>query len=94
MQAQEGKFLSELADLERSTRPVVISIHGIRTRGTWQKEITPALNYAGFTHVPLDYGRFGLLRFLWRPSRQKQVDAFRKRIECMARRLPAAAIHR
>lgn len=78
LQGQEEKFSAELMNLEQNSRPVVISIHGIRTRGTWQKEITPALNYAGFTHVPLDYGRFGLLRFLWRPSRQKQVDAFRE----------------
>ena len=76
LQTQEDKFSAELLNLERSTRPVVISIHGIRTRGAWQKEITPALNYAGFTHVPLDYGRFGLLRFLRRSSRQEQVVAF------------------
>jgi len=78
LQLQEDKFSAELAALEASTRPVVISIHGIRTRGVWQKEITPSLNYAGFTHVPLDYGRFGLLRFLYRPARQRQVDAFRE----------------
>lgn len=77
LQAQEKKFEKELLELERQSRPVVISIHGIRTRGVWQKEITPSLNYAGFTHVPLDYGRFGLFRFLWRPARQKQVDDFR-----------------
>ncbi len=78
LRTQEEKLAAELADLEQGTRPVVISIHGIRTRGTWQKEMTPSLNYAGFTHVPLDYGRFGLFSFLWRPSRQKQVTAFRE----------------
>lgn len=77
LQAQERKFAKELQELEGQSRPVVISIHGIRTRGAWQKAITPSLNYAGFTHVPLDYGRFGLFRFLWRPARQRQVDDFR-----------------
>ena len=78
LQAQEEKFSTELAQLEAGTRPVVISIHGIRTRGAWQKDITPALNYAGFTHVPIDFGHFGLFRFLRWSARQQQVDAFKE----------------
>jgi len=36
----------------------VVSLHGIRTRATWQKDVTYPINQAGFDHKPLDYGRF------------------------------------
>jgi hypothetical protein len=56
---------------------VVMSLHGIRTRGTWQKELVPELSRAGFIPVPLDYGWFGAVKLLLPWSRQKQVDWFR-----------------
>jgi pimeloyl-ACP methyl ester carboxylesterase len=56
---------------------VVFSLHGIKTRGKWQKDLTPLLNQAGFTVVPLDYGYFLALQLLWKGSRAKKVDWFR-----------------
>jgi hypothetical protein len=50
-------------------RPVVISIHGISTRGALQKELTQELNAAGFIHVPLDYGFFSAMRLVWPPQK-------------------------
>jgi O-acetyl-ADP-ribose deacetylase (regulator of RNase III) len=53
------KDLSEDIHAVRSTlkrRPLVVSLHGIRTRGTWQKDVTYPINQAGFDHKPLDYG--------------------------------------
>lgn len=41
-----------------SHTPVVISLHGIRTRGVWQKYLASALAKEGFIPVPLDYGFF------------------------------------
>jgi hypothetical protein len=54
----------------------VILLHGIRTRGAWQKELTPRLNSAGIDVMPLDYGRFGALRLLWPPERERCVRWF------------------
>lgn len=64
---------------EVSPRPLVVSMHGIRTRGAWQKELTLELNAAGFDHEPLDYGFFRALRLLWPPARRRQVEWFRDR---------------
>jgi hypothetical protein len=58
-------------------RPLVISLHGIHTRGSWQKELTKTLNEYGFDHVPLDYGFFGVLSLLLASARRKKVDWFR-----------------
>lgn len=60
------------------TRRIVISIHGIRTHGEWQKtELTKVLNLHNFVHIPLDYGFFRATRLLGRKSRRKQIDWFR-----------------
>lgn len=45
-------------------RRVVVSLHGIRTRGVWQKELVPALAIAGFIPYVLDYGHVGALELL------------------------------
>jgi pimeloyl-ACP methyl ester carboxylesterase len=60
-----------------STLQVMMSLHGIRTRGTWQKDLVPELSKAGFIPVPLDYGWFGAVKLLLIGSREKQVDWFR-----------------
>lgn len=36
----------------------VISVHGIRTRGLWQKDLAPLLAEQGFVPHPLDFGWF------------------------------------
>ena len=74
---QQRKFEEQLKSLGSGRRPLVVSLHGIRTRGAWQKEINIALNQAGFDHQPVDYGRFGLIRFLLPFARNGCVDRFR-----------------
>lgn len=61
---------------EPPKRPLVLSIHGIRTRGTWQRDINRCLENADFDHALIDYGYFSLFRFLWPWSRDKQVRRF------------------
>ena len=58
-------------------RPVVITVHGIKTRGKWQMDLAPVLANAGFIPVPLDYGNFLGLQLLLPSSRRKKVDWFR-----------------
>jgi hypothetical protein len=55
----------------------VISLHGIRTHGVWQKTITPLLSKKGWTVHPLDYGRFGLHKFCRAKARNAKIDWFR-----------------
>lgn len=45
-------------------RAAVISVHGMNTRGAWQKELATVLQDAQIRHEPVDYGnvRLGVLR--------------------------------
>lgn len=56
---------------------LVISVHGIRTRGKWQKDLVPLLGDEGYISHPFDYGYFGVLPFLLRSARRRKIDAFR-----------------
>jgi hypothetical protein len=52
---------------------IVVSLHGIRTRGVWQKVLAPILARHGFIPYLLDYGNFTLLPFLTPWSRKRKV---------------------
>jgi hypothetical protein len=56
---------------------LVLSIHGIQTRGAWQKSLNEYLEVSKFRHKPLDYGFFSVLKLLWPAARKKQVQWFR-----------------
>jgi formylglycine-generating enzyme required for sulfatase activity len=71
------RLLDALHNLVLKTSRYVFSIHGIRTRGRWQKDVVPLLGRAGFVSVPLDYGKFPALKLLFGPSRNKKVEWFR-----------------
>src|SRR5262245_19336227 len=73
-------------------RPLVISVHGIRTRGAWQKELTSELNRSGFDHHPLDFGFFRAIRLLWPRSRDKQIEWFRDQYTAITLRNPERVI--
>ena len=64
-----------------SSKIIVCSLHGIRTRGKWQKDLNQAMFAAGLDYRPLDYGFFRAVRLLWPPARRKQVDWFREQYE-------------
>jgi pimeloyl-ACP methyl ester carboxylesterase len=55
-------------------KKVVISVHGIRTRGVWQKELVPILARADFVPYVLDYGYFTVLSLLRRSRRERKID--------------------
>jgi hypothetical protein len=52
-----------------SFRKAVISVHGMKTTGAWQKEITKELQFARILYAPVDYG-FALASVL----RKKKAD--------------------
>lgn len=57
--------------------PLVISLHGIKTRGKWQKDLAEHLQSAGLTASLLDYGYFQAILLLFPKLRRKQIDWFR-----------------
>lgn len=57
-------------------RDLVISVHGIRTRGVWQKTLDSVLADHSFRTRPYDYGYFDLVRFAIPASRARQVERF------------------
>jgi pimeloyl-ACP methyl ester carboxylesterase len=56
--------------------PMVISVHGIRTYGRWQKSLSDTLGSHGIKHRSYDFGHYSLLRFGWGPSRQRKINEF------------------
>lgn len=55
-----------------SAKPrVVVTIHGIRTRGVWQKQVTPPLAKYGLVPYHIDYGFFPALFFAIGWSRER-----------------------
>ncbi len=68
----------EFRENDPATWPVVISIHGIRTTGRWQKELTDVLISARFRHVPLDFGFFPVFSLLMPWSRSRKVEWFHR----------------
>jgi pimeloyl-ACP methyl ester carboxylesterase len=54
----------------------VISLHGIRTRGVWQKILTRAMGNA-FSHDPWDYGWFAFFKLIRPGQREREIENFR-----------------
>lgn len=59
---------------------VVVTIHGIRTRGVWQKEITPYLAQHNLIPYHIDYGWFKAIKFFFPWWREKQVQSVRREL--------------
>jgi pimeloyl-ACP methyl ester carboxylesterase len=57
---------------------VVVTIHGIRTRGVWQKQVTPYLARYGLIPYHIDYGFFGALAFALPVTRNAKVRRIRR----------------
>jgi serine/threonine-protein kinase len=55
---------------------VVISLHGIRTSGVWQKQLSSALSSEGFVYAPLDYGFFRAIQLVLPFMREQKMKWF------------------
>jgi pimeloyl-ACP methyl ester carboxylesterase len=62
-----------------SKHPPVIIVHGIRTHAKWANNLVSELQRHGRTSERHDYGWYNLLRFLWPPSRRRQVNDFHEK---------------
>lgn len=63
-----------------SYNKIGVTIHGIRTTGVWQKEITPALASHGLIPYHINYGYFWATLFFFRPFRESQIEAIRREL--------------
>lgn len=61
----------------------VLSLHGIKTRGIWQKDLAPILARNEFIPYALDYGNFFAVQLLIPCQRDKKVKWLRKTIEAI-----------
>jgi hypothetical protein len=72
----------------RTKRKIVISLHGIRTRGLWQKDLSPLISEQGWIYYPLDYGWFSVLFFVPGFLRSRKIEWFRDRYREIRNRYP------
>jgi hypothetical protein len=61
-------------------KKVLVSLHGINTRGTWQKDLCPFVSEKGWKYYPLDYGHFAVCKFLLPFTHRYKLEWFRKAI--------------
>ncbi|HEV2159800.1 hypothetical protein [Bradyrhizobium sp.] len=61
---------------ESYTPPIVISVHGIRTAGRWQKSLADTLGVHTIKHRAHDFGWFSIFRFSTTSSRKNRIDEF------------------
>ena len=75
----------------RPKRKIIISVHGIRTRGAWQKELASIVSEKGWIYFPLDYGYFNALQFALPFSRRGKIEWFRDEYTNIQARYPDIA---
>ena len=56
--------------------PLVISVHGIRTTGAWQKAFASAISGSPTKVESFDYGVYGLIKFLTPAQNRKMADTY------------------
>jgi hypothetical protein len=71
---------------------VVVTIHGIRTHGQWQKAITPYLASHGLVPYHIDFGWFHALKFLVPWTRERQIEATRNELRNLVDKVNARRI--
>lgn len=64
------------AAMNPTAQTTIISLHGIRTRGQWQKELQAALEDGEFKHRALDFGFFRAISLINPWAREKKVRWF------------------
>ena len=69
-----GANVGRLTTVESA--PILISVHGIRTTGRWQKDLTEAAQNLGVAYQPLDFGYFGAFSLLIPSARRQKVEWF------------------
>jgi pimeloyl-ACP methyl ester carboxylesterase len=72
----------------RPKRKIVISVHGIRTTGGWQKQIASVVSENGWIYYPLDYGYFSAIHFALPRIRKSRITWFCHQFDQIKERYP------
>ena len=56
MKLSKFNLIAEELGVRAQYRGAVVTVHGMKTRGAWQKKISTVLQDAALRHEPLDYG--------------------------------------
>ena len=72
---------------------IVISVHGIRTRGEWQKMCNRIIQDAGFQHEIFDYGYFSAFSLLRKKSRENAAQKLLQKYTALKREIPNARFY-
>ncbi len=62
-------------------KKVVVTVHGVMTRGKWQKDLTPYLARYNLIPYHLDYGFFGVWFFLLPFTREPKVGWLQRQLD-------------
>ncbi len=91
------RFLELLSNRTQTASRHVFLLHGIKTRGKWQKDVSPLLSAHGLIPVPLDYGQFGALHLAWPPVRKKKrqwlLEEFARECDRLGCQSPSIIAH-
>jgi hypothetical protein len=72
----------------QTEKPLVITLHGIRTFAPWQKELADELGKAGFYTKSLQYGHYGIFGLLRKSQRRKKIEWLREQYTQITREYP------
>ncbi|MCC5788386.1 MAG: hypothetical protein JJT75_02035 [Opitutales bacterium] len=71
-------------------KKILVSLHGIRTRGEWQKELCPLVSEKGWKYYPLDYGYFSVGKLAIYLTHERKISWFRDKINKISDENPNA----
>lgn len=69
-------------------RKIIISVHGIRTTGAWQKQIASVVSENGWIYYPMDYGYFTVIHFALPFVRKSKIAWFCQQFDQIKERYP------
>jgi hypothetical protein len=91
------RLLKLLSKRTNATSRHVFLLHGIKTRGKWQKDVSPLLSAQGLIPVPLDFGNFGARQLVWPPARKKKrqwlLDEYTRECDRLRCETPSIVAH-
>lgn len=75
----------------------VFLLHGIKTRGKWQKDFSPLLGARNLIPVPLDFGHFRARHLLWPWARKRKqkwlLDEYQRQCVRLGCKCPSIVAH-
>jgi hypothetical protein len=91
------RFLELLWNRKHAASRHVFLLHGIKTRGKWQKDVSPLLSAYGLIPVLLDFGHFGARQMVWPPARRRKrqwlLDEYTRECDRLQCQLPSIVAH-